>query len=119
MIELKNDEEMRKAIEKAKANAKCLLVKRTDIPRQYLVFNKKSNKSYVIFFFVKNNGKKFASCTCKAGEFGVVCKHIAAAAGLNTCLAEQGLLNLQNQSVNNPIMVNNQAGLKNQVVNVI
>ena len=97
IIELKNNEQLVKAIERAKSNAKSLLVKRTDVPRQYRVVNKNTNQSYLIFFSVKNNGQKFANCTCKAGENGLICKHVAAAAGLNTCLAEQGLLTHQSQ----------------------
>ena len=97
MIELKSSEQLTKAIERAKTNSKSLLVKRTNVPRQYCVVNKNTNQSYVILFSVKNNGQKFASCTCKAGENGLICKHVAAAAGLNTCLAEQGLLNQQSQ----------------------
>lgn len=93
MIELKQSEQLMRAIETAKANRNSLLVKMTGVARQYLVVNKNTNQVYTILFHVKNNGQKFATCTCKAGEHGRLCKHIAAAAGLNTCLAEQGLLN--------------------------
>lgn len=95
MIELKTGEQLNKAIERAKANAKNLLVRRTNVPRQYQVISKNTQNVYAVFFHVKGSGQKFASCNCKAGEHGILCKHVAAAAGLNTCLAEQGLLNRQ------------------------
>ncbi len=93
MIELKTGEQLNKAINRAKANAKNLLVRRTNVPRQYSVISKNTQNVYAVYFQVKGNGQKFASCNCKAGEHGMLCKHIAAAAGLNACLAEQGFFN--------------------------
>ncbi len=95
MIELKSSEQLKKAIDRTKADPKSLLVKMTSVTRQYAVLNKYTNNVYTVNFFVKGNNQKFATCDCKAGEHGRICKHIAAAAGLNTCLAEQGLLNRQ------------------------
>lgn len=93
MIELVNKEQLQRAIELATAESKNLLVQLTDVARKYRVVNRKKGQTYEVTFLVSANGKKFGQCSCKAGELGRVCKHLAAAAGLNTCLAEQGLLN--------------------------
>lgn len=95
MIELKTGEQLNKAISRAKANAKNLVVRRTKVPRHYEVISKNTQNVYAVSFHVKGNKQKFASCDCSAGEHGILCKHVAAAAGLNACLAEQGLLNQQ------------------------
>lgn len=84
---------MKNAIEAARSNAKSLLVKQTDVARQYRVLNKNTQFCYLVRFFRNSDGKKFGQCSCKAGEHGVLCKHIAAAAALNMCLAEQGQFN--------------------------
>lgn len=93
MIELKNLEQFDKAIERAKAERKDLLVQLTERARQYRVINRRSNQIYVVTFHVSGNGRRFGNCTCQAGTNGLICKHIAAAAGLNMCLAAQGRLN--------------------------
>jgi uncharacterized Zn finger protein len=91
MIEL-TLETMQNAINKARAERKNLTVRLTNATRMYRVENKSNGNVYTVNFFVRN-GRKFGSCTCKAGEAGKhCCKHIAAAAGLNTALAERGLL---------------------------
>lgn len=95
MIELKRNEQLKMAIDRARAERKSLLVKMTGVARQYLVVNRNTNKVYTVSFSVKFSGQKFASCDCKAGMNNRLCKHVAAAAGLNVCLAEQGLLNRQ------------------------
>jgi hypothetical protein len=93
MIELKNPEQLKRAIELANADRKNLLVQLTPVARKYRVSNRKKNQTYEVTFSVLENKRKFGHCTCPAGELGKACKHLAAAAGLNTCLAEQGLLN--------------------------
>lgn len=93
MIELKNLEQFNKAIERAKAERKDLLVQITERARQYRVINRRRNQIYVVTFHVSGSGRRFGNCTCQAGTNGLICKHIAAAAGLNTCLAAQGRLN--------------------------
>lgn len=92
MIELRSREQIRGAIERARKEAKNLLVKRTNANRQYSVTNRMNGNSYIVDFFIRRDGKRFGHCTCKAGQNDIACKHIAAAAGLNTCLAAQGLL---------------------------
>ncbi len=99
MIELRSQEQLKRAIELASADRKNLLVQRTETERKYRVVNRQKNRVYEVTFDVRDNGRRFGHCTCRAGELGRECKHLAAAAGLNTCLAEQGLLNRrQNQA---------------------
>ncbi len=93
MIELKNQEQLKSAIERATADRKNLLVQLTEIARKYKVVNRQKGRIYEVTFHIGENGRRFGHCTCQAGELGRLCKHLAAAAGLNTCLAEQGLLN--------------------------
>jgi hypothetical protein len=95
MIELKSTEQMRRAIENARANRKHLVVRMTNVARQYIVFNKNTNGSYLTSFDRKD-GKRYGSCTCKAGQLNRICKHIAAAAALNICLAERGYFSRMN-----------------------
>jgi hypothetical protein len=91
MMELRQ-ETMQNVINKAKAERKNLVVCLTDAVRMYRVESKTSGKTYTVNFFVRK-GRRFGSCTCKAGEQGkFACKHIAAAAGLNMALAEAGRL---------------------------
>jgi hypothetical protein len=93
MIELKKREQLRRAVELAKANSKNLLVQLTDVARKYRVINRQKGQVYEVTFIVREDGRRFGHCTCRAGELNRECKHLAAAAGLNVCLAEKGLLN--------------------------
>lgn len=93
MIELKNKEQLQRAVELAVKDRKNLLVKLTDTARKYRVVNRQKGQIYDVTFIVREDGKKLGHCTCRAGELGRECKHLAAAAGLNACLAERGLLN--------------------------
>ena len=99
MIELKNREQLEKAINRAKAEAKSLLVQTTNAVRQYRVTNRTNGNVYTVNFFVRTDGKRFAHCTCLAGEKGIPCKHIAASAALNIYLASSGQLNRKAVSV--------------------
>ncbi len=96
MIELKSQEQLKNAIERARADRKNLLVQSTNVARQYRVVNRQKHQTYDVIFKVGADGRRFGDCNCRAGELGRLCKHIAAAAALNTCLAEQGLLNQMN-----------------------
>ena len=93
MIQLKNRGQLGAAIERARRDAKNLLVQVTPAARQYRVLNRRTGNVYTVNFVVHRDGKRFGFCTCEASEFNLPCKHIAAAAALNICLAEQGLLN--------------------------
>lgn len=92
MIELRNRNQLSNAINRAKAEARNLLVQTTNAVRQYRVTNRANGNIYLVNFFVRTDGKRFAHCTCKAGEKGIACKHIAASAALNIYLAENGQL---------------------------
>jgi uncharacterized Zn finger protein len=98
MIEL-TENTMQRAIAKARAEAKNLVVRMTTAARMYRVENKAKGAIYTVNFFVRN-GKRFGNCDCKAGQDGrFACKHLAAAAGLNQYLASQGALNKKAVSV--------------------
>ena len=92
MIELKTRRELENAINKAKSEAKNLVVRMTNASRMYRVESKTSGNTYTVNFFNRNN-RRFGHCSCKAGLNNIACKHIAAAAALNMSLAERGLLN--------------------------
>jgi uncharacterized Zn finger protein len=92
MIELRTKEQLSNAINRAKAEARNLLVQTTNAVRQYRVTNRANGNIYLVNFFVRTDGKRFAHCTCVAGEKGIPCKHVAASAALNIYLAENGQL---------------------------
>ena len=98
MIELRNKEQINKAIERARTERKNLVVRLTSAVRQYRVENRATGGNYLVNFFIRNS-RRFAHCSCPAGLNNIPCKHIAAAAALNTCLAEQGLLNRKSVSI--------------------
>ena len=99
MIELRNPEQLKRAVELATAESKNLLVQLTDVARKYRVVNRQKKLIYEVTFIIRENGRRFGHCTCRAGELGRECKHLAAAAGLNACLAQQGFFNRsQNQT---------------------
>lgn len=80
MIELKRNEAMNRAIARAKNERPK--VKPVDVAKRvYTVTGSKGDK-YTVRFAV-SNGKKFASCDCKGGQAGMICKHVAAAAAVN------------------------------------
>jgi len=91
MIELKSHQQLHRAIERARREAKNLVVRSTCASRQYTVLNRVTGNRYQVDFFVRK-GSRFGHCSCKAGQNGLACKHVAAAAGLNLYLAAQGLL---------------------------
>jgi hypothetical protein len=79
MIELISADQLSKATERAKSSK--LFVQPSNLFRQYHVTNRVTNARYTVDFFVRNDGKRFGHCTCKAGERNLVCKHLSAAAG--------------------------------------
>lgn len=94
MIELKTREQLKNAIKNAQAESKNLVVRLTRAVRMYRVENRRTNNTYTVNFFIRND-RRFASCTCPAHDKGYLCKHIAAAAALNTYLATQGAFNTE------------------------
>jgi hypothetical protein len=85
MIELRSAEQLKKAIERARAGR--LFVQTTTIYRQYRVTNRETGADeYVVNFFVRE-GRRYGHCNCKAGTYNLACKHLSAAAGLHVMLA--------------------------------
>jgi hypothetical protein len=99
MIELRSREQIGGAIERARNEAKNLLVRLTNANRQYSVTNRMNGNSYTVDFFIRKDGRRFGHCTCKAGQNNVACKHIAAAAAMNMYMAAEGLLGRKSVSV--------------------
>jgi uncharacterized Zn finger protein len=59
----------------------------------YTVTNKATGATYIVEC-EKRDGKRFASCTCKAGERGQACYHVAAAVSAHLQIAvERAVLN--------------------------
>src|SRR5687767_4774227 len=92
MIELKSEEQLKGAIERARNEAGNLVVRRTNATRQYRVTNRTNGNSYTVDFFVRGDGRRVGHCTCMAGQNNLACKNISVAAALNIYLAAQGLL---------------------------
>jgi hypothetical protein len=87
MIELKSIEQMSNAIARAKT---CRLFVRFVQFRQFLVENRSNGRTYNVEFFVRG-GRRFGHCDCKGGERGLICKHLAAAAAIQTGVAAMRL----------------------------
>ncbi|MFL6211819.1 MAG: SWIM zinc finger family protein [Pyrinomonadaceae bacterium] len=87
MIELKSTEQLSKAIKRAKTSS--LFVRFVQF-RQFRVENRANERTYNVNFFVRA-GKRFGHCDCKGGERGLACKHIAAAAAVQTGIAAMRL----------------------------
>lgn len=83
MIEIKSAADLGKAIERAKAG--CLFVRFIQF-RQFKVENRVNGQTYNVNFFVRA-GRRFGHCDCRAGERGLACKHLAAAAAVQTGIA--------------------------------
>ena len=83
MIELLSTEQLDKAIGRAKAGN--LFVRFVQF-RQFRVENRQTGATYNVNFFVRD-GRRFGHCDCKGGERGLVCKHLAAAAAVQTGIA--------------------------------
>jgi hypothetical protein len=86
MIRLLNREQLKKASERARTSN--LLVQRTSIYRQYRVTNRATGAQYVVNFYV-TEGMRYGHCDCQAGVRHMVCKHLAAAAGLHVMIAAE------------------------------
>ena len=84
MIELTKDK-MTNAIAKAKKLHPFVMFLGE---RRFAVESKTTLETYQIRFFVNGN-KRLASCTCKAGQEGMVCYHVAAAAAVNIGIQRQ------------------------------
>jgi uncharacterized Zn finger protein len=87
VIELKSTEQLSKAISRAKAGS--LFVRFVQF-RQFKVENRANGQTYNVNFFVRA-GRRFGHCDCKGGERGFACKHLAAAAAVQTGIAAMRL----------------------------
>ncbi len=83
MIQIQSIAQLSKAIERAKASK--LFVRFVQF-RQFKVENRATGATYNVNFFVRA-GRRFGHCDCKGGARGLVCKHLAAAAAIQTGIA--------------------------------
>lgn len=82
MIQINSQEQLAKAIERAKAGKLFVRFIRF---RQFRVENRETGATYNVNFFVRG-GRRFGHCDCKGGE-QFVCKHLAAALGVHVGIA--------------------------------
>ncbi len=85
MIQLTSAATLEKAINKARTVKPRVHVNRFG---SYTVTNKQTNASYTVECSKRDN-KRFAHCTCRAGERGQACYHAAAAVGAHIQLATE------------------------------
>jgi uncharacterized Zn finger protein len=83
VIELKSETQLEKAIERAKAGSLFVRFVRF---RQFRVENRINGRAYNVNFYVRA-GRRFGHCECAGGERGLACKHLAAAAAIQTGIA--------------------------------
>lgn len=83
MVELKSETELKQAIERAKAGRLFVRFVRF---RQFRVENRTNGRIYNVNFFVRS-GRRYGHCDCAGGERGLACKHLAAAAAIQTGVA--------------------------------
>jgi uncharacterized protein YjhX (UPF0386 family) len=90
MIQLTSTATLEKAINKARTVKPLVRVAKFG---RYTVTNKATGATYTVECS-KRDGKRFASCSCVAGERGKACYHIAAAVSAHIQLAtERATLN--------------------------
>ncbi len=90
MIQLTTAAKLENAINKARTVKPRVRINRFG---SYSVTNKATGATYIVEC-AKRDGKRFAHCTCKAGERGQACYHIAAAVSAHLQLAaERATLN--------------------------
>ena len=90
MIQLTSADRLQKAISKARTVKPFV---RVNTFGSYTVTNKQTGATYTVECS-KRDGRRFASCSCKAGERGQACYHVAAAASAHIQLAaERAALN--------------------------
>ncbi len=90
MIQLTTADKLENAINKARTVKPRVAINKFG---SYTVTNKQTGATYEVSC-MKRDGKRFAGCTCKAGERGNACYHIAAAVSAHLQLAfERATLN--------------------------
>lgn len=85
MIQIQDEKQLERAITKAR-QVKPLV--RVVAFRFYTVTNKQTGAEYNIHF-VKRDGQRLAWCTCKAGEKGQNCYHVAASLPIHLVLSAE------------------------------
>ncbi len=85
MIQLTTAAKLENAINKARTVKPRVRINRFG---SYIVTNKATGATYTVECD-KRNGKRFAACSCKAGERGQACYHIAAAVSAHLQLAAE------------------------------
>ena len=85
MIQLTTASKLENAINKARTVKPRVAINKFG---SYTVTNKATGATYTVEC-VKRDGKRFASCTCKAGERGNACYHVAAAVSAHLQLAAE------------------------------
>jgi hypothetical protein len=85
MIQLTSAATLENAITKARTVKPRVHINRFG---SYSVTNKQTGATYTVEC-TKRDGKRFASCSCRAGELGRACYHVAAAAGAHIQLAAE------------------------------
>ncbi len=83
MIQLTTATKIQKAIDKARTVKPRVRINRFG---SYIVTNKATGATYTVEC-LRRDGKRFASCSCQAGERGNACYHIAAAVSAHLQLA--------------------------------
>ena len=83
MIELKSQEQMAKAIQRARRLKPFVRVRGF---RWYEVKSSNGDAVYTIHFY-KQGGHRFGECNCKGGERGLICYHLAGAAAVHIGIA--------------------------------
>lgn len=84
MIEIRSLKQFDKA--KARASAGKLSAITSTLFRQYRVTNEETGAVYRVDFYRNNEGRRFATCECKGGQGGHICKHMAAALPLHLAI---------------------------------
>jgi hypothetical protein len=75
MIEITDLKQFNRA--KLRASAGRLTVTESTVDRQWRVTNEEKGNTYRVTFMKGTDGRKFATCECKGGQGGYVCKHMA------------------------------------------
>lgn len=84
MIEIKPNEAMNRAVERAKQHHPRVQIVNAG-QRIYRVSG--SNGANYVVRFAVNGSRKFAACECQAGQAGRLCYHVASAAAVNIGVA--------------------------------
>jgi SWIM zinc finger len=82
MIRIESTPKMKAAAERGKGQLKVKMVGF----RKYEVTNKQTGAVYTVVFTFERGIRK-GSCSCKAGQQGYTCKHLAISAGVHSAIA--------------------------------